>query len=304
MSLLAHKTFNISIPSSHIPQLQEGQPDGSAGEETFQFVFGVSKSAPEKDEDMADDETGAEADDYAFPEEEKGNWVSSWTGQPISGSDGARLVEFTVIGLTIANSMLSLIGSLQPDPFDSRHSLTPTEALATHPVFRRMEAEQEADDIEEVEREISINLGPTSVSAAEDVEDEIREDWTQDLVKEKEKRKEDSPAPMTSPAPEPTVEVEKPPTEKDTKKRKRKDKDQEGGGVPAAPAGEVEAGDKPPKKKKKKKSTKEIDGETKPVEGTEGGAMEVEGVAQPEEGTKEKKKKKKKKREVEVAPEA
>jgi len=321
MSLLAHKTFNISIPSSHIPQLGEGQPDGSAGEETFQFVFGVSKSAPEKDEDMAEDETGAEADDYAFPEEEKGNWVSFWTGQPISGPDGARLVEFTVIGLTIANSMLSLIGSLQPDPFDSRHSLTATEALATHPVFRRIEAEQEADDIDEVEREISINLGPTSVSAAEDVEDEIREDWTQDLVKEKEKRKEDeiredwtqdlvkekekrkedSPAPMTSPAPEPTVEVEKPPTEKSTKKRKRKDnlKDQA-----AAPAGEVEAGDKPPKKKKKKKSTKEIDGEAKPVEGTEGGAMDVEGEVQTEEGTKEKKKKKKRRREVEVALEA
>jgi hypothetical protein len=96
MSLLVHRTFNVSIPTSHIPQLQEGREDGSTGEETFQFVFGAAKTAQEEDQEMVDGE--GDVISYALPEEEKGNWVSSWTGHPISGSDGSRSVEFTVIG--------------------------------------------------------------------------------------------------------------------------------------------------------------------------------------------------------------
>lgn len=280
MSLLVHRTFNVSIPSSHIPQVREGQPDGSAGEETFQFVFGIP--SPAQDEEMADD--------LAFPEEEMGNWVSSSTGLPISGSDGMRSVEFTVIGLTVANSMLSLIGSLQPDPFDSRHSLTATEALATHPVFRRMEAEQEADDIEEVERELSVQPNPMS----EEPEDEIREDWTQDNQKPKQHRASTSPAPFTSPPPatqpEPGSELgtEKKKKydagagEEKPKKRKRKNKDLENEMDVDVDGAVDEAQTKPPKKKKKKKMEAKEEGE----------------AHAPEDGTKEKKKKKKKKREV------
>lgn len=180
--------------------------------------------------------------------------------------------------------MLSLIGSLQPDPFDSRHSLTATEALATHPVFRKMEAVQEADDIEEVEGTIGMMPDPTT-----EAEDEIREDWTQDQGILTQREKEDSlpPAPVSG---KEDAKVEK------AKKRKRKNKDLENEPTAeviaegAAPAdGEGEA--KPPKKKKKKKSES----------AKEGGDVEMKDVADGEHGedeTKEKKKKKKKKREI------
>lgn len=104
MSLLAHRTFNVSIPSSHIPQQREPLPEGSTGEETFQFAFGASSPAEEQEE--GEDEN-ADLNNYAFPEEERGNWISSWTGFPISGSDGSRPVKFTVIGYDFATSLLN-----------------------------------------------------------------------------------------------------------------------------------------------------------------------------------------------------
>ncbi|KAF8200868.1 hypothetical protein BJ912DRAFT_921453 [Pholiota molesta] len=62
-------------------------------------------------------------DDEDKPENEKendhqggGKWVHKVTGDVLGGSAG--LLEFT---LTVANEMLSLLGSLQPDPFSPRH---------------------------------------------------------------------------------------------------------------------------------------------------------------------------------------
>src|ERR1700753_2006364 len=106
MSLLVHRTFNVSIPSSHIPHPSSTQSQRPQ-EETFKFVFGVStaKSAQNRDQedapganpsqdDIAEDETQPE-EHY---EEERGQWVSSLTNCPISGLDESKPVEFTVIG--------------------------------------------------------------------------------------------------------------------------------------------------------------------------------------------------------------
>ncbi|KAF7315356.1 BTB domain-containing protein [Mycena indigotica] len=73
ISLLVHRTFNVSIPRKHIPE---------------EWVYEPA------------DET----------EPDNGRWVHQKTQKPLGGEDG--YVEFTVIGLTVANEMLSLEGAL------------------------------------------------------------------------------------------------------------------------------------------------------------------------------------------------
>jgi DNA-directed RNA polymerase I subunit RPA43 len=48
-----------------------------------------------------------------------GRWLARAGGAPLGGA--ARSVEFVVTALAVSNAMLSLRGSLQPDPFDARH---------------------------------------------------------------------------------------------------------------------------------------------------------------------------------------
>ncbi|CAE6482884.1 unnamed protein product [Rhizoctonia solani] len=96
IGLLVHRTFNASIDRAHIP-----------GDGEWEYVHGPVANDPEiNDEERQDDE-------------ESGRWVNSQTGETLGGESG--LVEFTVIGYTIANQMLSLHGSLQPDPFAPEH---------------------------------------------------------------------------------------------------------------------------------------------------------------------------------------
>ncbi|KAF8894143.1 hypothetical protein BD779DRAFT_1505440 [Infundibulicybe gibba] len=82
ISLLLHRTFNISIPRHHIP------------EDRWEFIYGPAENDPEFGPDAQE--------------------VNKLHG------DGGSL-EFTVIGLTVANEMLSLLGSIQTDPFSPDH---------------------------------------------------------------------------------------------------------------------------------------------------------------------------------------
>jgi DNA-directed RNA polymerase I subunit RPA43 len=66
-----------------------------------------------------------------------GRWLHTTTGEPLGGSTG--VVEFTVVGMTAAHHMLSLLGSLQPDPFNPAH---------TH-VKGHLSSTQEGDEEEE-----------------------------------------------------------------------------------------------------------------------------------------------------------
>ncbi|KAF7298268.1 BTB domain-containing protein [Mycena chlorophos] len=77
ISLLVHRTFNVSIPRQHIP--------------------------PEWTFEPADDE--------------RGEWVEGTSGKRLGGEDG--YLEFRVVGLTVANSMLSLDGALDVTPTDA-----------------------------------------------------------------------------------------------------------------------------------------------------------------------------------------
>ncbi|KAI0028787.1 hypothetical protein K488DRAFT_31326, partial [Vararia minispora EC-137] len=106
ISLLLHQTFNVSIPRHHIPIDQWEFEYGAAENDP---EFGVSLESEEVVNEM---EAGAENSD-------RGRWIHKLTAEPVGGRRGR--LEFTVVGLTIANQMLSLIGSIQPDPFSPEH---------------------------------------------------------------------------------------------------------------------------------------------------------------------------------------
>ncbi|KAJ3868532.1 hypothetical protein EV359DRAFT_32030 [Lentinula novae-zelandiae] len=125
ISLLVHKTFNVSIPRHHIPT-QEWEFEYGAAENDPEFGAGAGVEGMR---------TGSELDDG----EGNGRWIHKVTASSIGGEDG--YLEFTVIGLTVANEMLSLMGSLHRDPFSSVH--VPSNGTQN----REVEEEQEEQDV-------------------------------------------------------------------------------------------------------------------------------------------------------------
>ncbi|KAF5370557.1 hypothetical protein D9758_001836 [Tetrapyrgos nigripes] len=82
ISLLVHKTFNVSIPRHHIPT------------DEWEFEYGPAENDPE---------FGAGAQDEAEnkPEEESsGRWIHKVTGDPLGAAQNGYL-DFTVIGQAI-----------------------------------------------------------------------------------------------------------------------------------------------------------------------------------------------------------
>ncbi|KAF9461308.1 hypothetical protein BDZ94DRAFT_1310738 [Collybia nuda] len=143
VSLLLHRTFNISIPRHHIPQQQ------------WKFEYGPAENDPEYGP-AAHDET-IEGDQA--PENKEGDgggkWVHHLTNEKLGGSNG--FLEFTVIGLTVANEMLSLLGSIQEDPFSPEHAPKPGPSAKCTPSvsdIENVEDEPRADPSEEGEEEI------------------------------------------------------------------------------------------------------------------------------------------------------
>ncbi|KAJ6593821.1 hypothetical protein B0H19DRAFT_1092158 [Mycena capillaripes] len=109
ISLLLHRTFNVSIPRHHIPT------------DEWEFEHGSTEAA-----------SGDEAEAPTDPDEkERGTWVHKITGKRLGGGNG--YLEFVVIGLTVANEMLSLVGSIQYDPFSPEHG-----AVASKPESKKM----------------------------------------------------------------------------------------------------------------------------------------------------------------------
>ncbi|KAF9263441.1 hypothetical protein L218DRAFT_973215 [Marasmius fiardii PR-910] len=101
ISLLVHKTFNVSIPRHHIPTDQ------------CAFEYGPAENDPE---------FGADAQEEGVEKETQnsgGRWINKSTDVRLGEPDGR--LEFTVVGLTVANEMLSLVGSIQLDPFSPLH---------------------------------------------------------------------------------------------------------------------------------------------------------------------------------------
>ncbi|KAL0956011.1 hypothetical protein HGRIS_002186 [Hohenbuehelia grisea] len=195
VSLLVHRTFNVSIPRHHILT------------DNWEFQYGPAENDPEfgNDTPSGEDEEDEEAAPHKSDEAHGGKWVHKLTGQPLGGAEG--VLSFTVIGLTVANEMLSLIGSLQEDPFSPRHVATP--GVASHPSHENTgadDAEEEHAPIlveEEEEEDTFQQLGrKADEAAAKEAERQAAEEAEQKATKSrkrKSKKKEgdeaDAPAP-------------------------------------------------------------------------------------------------------------
>ncbi|KAJ6499382.1 hypothetical protein C8R45DRAFT_982243 [Mycena sanguinolenta] len=132
ISLLLHRTFNVSIPRHHIP--------------TDEWEF---EHAPAD----ADAASGDEVDltNESEESEEEGRWVHKITGKRLGGKDG--YLEFVVIGLTVANEMLSLVGSIQHDPFSPEHVAATPVAQKTGSVVKKAKPEEESGDNDSDDRD-------------------------------------------------------------------------------------------------------------------------------------------------------
>ncbi|KAF8557601.1 hypothetical protein OG21DRAFT_1434806 [Imleria badia] len=106
ISLLVHRTFNVSIPRHHIPQDQwtfeygpaENDPEFWEGRDTD--TGGEPKSAAEQDDDVEmNDSTGPKASGETREAESSGRWVHHLTGSRLGDPNG--YVEFTVIGYVL-----------------------------------------------------------------------------------------------------------------------------------------------------------------------------------------------------------
>ncbi|KAJ7084306.1 hypothetical protein B0H15DRAFT_939956 [Mycena belliarum] len=131
ISLLLHKTFNVSIPRHHIPT------------DEWEFEPAPAEAELPEDTDEDDDAPAKEAG------ERTGAWVHKLTGTTLGGENG--YLEFVVIGLTVANEMLSVVGSIQHDPFSPEHVAVqpkPKPKAEANPTAAVGETEDESDDSE------------------------------------------------------------------------------------------------------------------------------------------------------------
>ncbi|KAI5120336.1 hypothetical protein M0805_009412 [Coniferiporia weirii] len=234
VSLLVHQTFNVSIPRHHIPS------------ENWQFEYGAAENDPEFGPNAAAfEETEMDAmkvdgegpdDPKSSNEESTGVWVHKITTDKLGGAEGR--LEFTVIGLTVANQMLSLVGSVQPDPFSPEH--VPQPAIATNvsaPTYDEEDGEEEHgleqhDQLDDSDEEDPFShLGQarqeaTEMAATEKLakarEKEERKKRKREKKEKKEKRKAEKAA-------EPGGKLEDAPTKTEKPaKKKRKHATQEG----------------------------------------------------------------------------
>ncbi|KAH9858410.1 hypothetical protein C2E23DRAFT_745246 [Lenzites betulinus] len=155
ISLLVHRTFNVSIPRYHITT------------DIYEFEYGPAENDPEFGTAGADDAAPDPAADTAEAHEQiqsGGRWVHTLTDTKLGDADGS--LEFTVVGLTIANQMISLVGSIQPDPFSPEHIPKATVTTATGPKSTR--TAQRADPVMMSEREVDALIEDGDESDDED----------------------------------------------------------------------------------------------------------------------------------------
>ncbi|KAF9501990.1 hypothetical protein BDN71DRAFT_1438751 [Pleurotus eryngii] len=150
ISLLVHRTFNVSIPRRHIPI------------NDWEFEYGPAENDPEfgavpKDSDEKKQDASEEAS-----KDHSGRWIHKLTSEIVGGESG--FVSFVVVGLTIANEMLSLVGSLQSDPFSPAHTLVNPSP-----------EEEEEVEAEEDQAENGIPLGATSDGESEAADEDIEQ---------------------------------------------------------------------------------------------------------------------------------
>ncbi|KAL5507392.1 hypothetical protein ACEPAH_6848 [Sanghuangporus vaninii] len=248
ISLLVHRTFNVSIPREHIMT------------ENWVFEYGPAENDPEFGPHAVESEQKAEVGATAMDTDESavhvtnsgdhtephGSWVHKITSDKLGGKDG--ILEFTVIGMTVANQMLSLRGSLQPDPFSPLH--VPQPAVPS--------TQLEIDIDEEDEREVSASLiNQRSPTGAIDDSDEEEDPFAQLNLARDEAIQREAAAKEREKEEKAKEKEEKKRRKKERKERKEKEKALAAvdGSTPAPSTSEPPTkGEKPPKKKRKKET--------------------------------------------------
>ncbi|CAD6564548.1 MAG: hypothetical protein CYPHOPRED_004060 [Cyphobasidiales sp. Tagirdzhanova-0007] len=128
LSLLLHNLFNASITAEHIPKdMYEWDSDATLPYSLAPLYLkrtSVHAARPPTGEEEAEsnrpqdiDEDGAAEAAEPYIEPERGCWVHKVSREPLGGKDGQ--ISFTVISLTVANSMISVQGSLLANPFSA-----------------------------------------------------------------------------------------------------------------------------------------------------------------------------------------
>ncbi|KAG8863451.1 hypothetical protein FRB96_008191 [Tulasnella sp. 330] len=196
ISLLIHRTFNISIPRSHIPDSQYVFEYGSKDWNKDDYDKHITKSSassssyidPDHRINLDDKEYGVKrerVEPWVVEEntermvESVGHWVTRATGEKIGGPNGT--VQFTIVGMTLANQMISLIGSLRSDPFDPRHS-DPASKLLHRPVPETLVGDDDEESLPD--------LNQLAVSEGADPPTKRRKKAGDDGEKGKEEQKE------------------------------------------------------------------------------------------------------------------
>ena len=88
ISLLVHRTFNVSIPRRHIPL------------EDWEFEYGAAENDPEFGHEEGRD---FQDDAEEMNQDTAGKWVHRVTGESLA----SKVVEFTVIGYVNINAISS-----------------------------------------------------------------------------------------------------------------------------------------------------------------------------------------------------
>ncbi|MBW0513931.1 hypothetical protein O181_053646 [Austropuccinia psidii MF-1] len=135
LSLVVYQTFNASIPENHLK---------SAG-----YYYDISQQIPQSWKEqggLGNLNDKSDSADQLPGNSDQGCWVDPH-GNIVGGTNG--LVSFTVISLTIANHMISVIGTLHPDPFSiepPKESSIPT-SLNISSTNQVLESEMSSKDV-------------------------------------------------------------------------------------------------------------------------------------------------------------
>lgn len=96
ISLLVHRTFNVSIPRHHIPT------------DNWEFEYGPAENDPEFGAQTGQQE-GSRSDHGGEDRETSGGgkWIHKVTAEPLGGREGH--LKFTVVGYVLSFQMIRLM---------------------------------------------------------------------------------------------------------------------------------------------------------------------------------------------------
>ncbi|PLW27251.1 hypothetical protein PCANC_24471 [Puccinia coronata f. sp. avenae] len=127
LSLVIYRTFNASINEHHLK---------AAG-----YHYDLNFEVPDHWKSIGETTHPQDTAVHLVPEnKDRGCWVDA-NGVVVGGQEGT--ISFTVMGLTIANHMISVMGSLLDDPFSIERPARPSQPSQPRAMAKRKAIERE-----------------------------------------------------------------------------------------------------------------------------------------------------------------